>query len=420
MKLLTPLLIAASLSVPLGAALAQQAAAPAAAASMPANTVRPEVGTGLQAVIDLHKAGKLSEALARLDQTIAAAPSPTPFEQGWLQRTRGLLVLQMDRPAEAVTALEASLATNTLPAQDQLLVEEALLRAHFLGKNYPAAIEWARKAAAHGSTWSGLPSLRTKSLYLSNDFVGAAKDIEARLQANPTVPASEEDLRLLASSYGQAKDQAGYQRTLERLMREYPRPDYWPDMLSRVQRAPGWQQRWDIDLYRLRLAVGAMQEGADYTDLAELASKVGLPVEAQQVLEAGFAKGVLGSGSGAAEAQKLRTTITKLADDDRRNLATPPAKAPTIADARSANTALQTGFALVTVGQAERGLELMKTVVAGPHLNDAAYGRLQLALALHRAGRTPEALDLLRALGTHENLGLLARLWVIALTPKKA
>ena len=137
-------------------------------------------------------------------------------------------------------------------------------------------------------------------------------------------------------------------------------------------------------------------------------------------MEAGYAKGLLGNGSGAAEHQKLRNTVSKLADDDRKNLATPPAKPPTISDGRSAATALSTGFALVTVGQADRGLELMKAAVASPQIADAAYGRLQLALALQRAGRTAEALEGFKALGTHEGLGLLAWLWVIALTPKKS
>jgi hypothetical protein len=81
---------------------------------------------------------------------------------------------------------------------------------------------------------------------------------------------------------------------------------------------------------------------------------------------------------------------------------------------------LSTGAALVSIGQVDRGLELMRAAVAGPHLPDAAWGRLQLALALQAAGRSAEALEGLRGLASNESLGLLARLWAIALTPKKA
>ena len=422
MKLLPPLLIALSLTLPATAVMAQAnaAAAPASAASAAGVVVRPEVRDAIQAVIDLLKTQKTVEALARLDQTISTLPAQTPGEIGVLQRTRGLLALQAERYAEAALALQTALGTGTLSAADQTLMHEALVRATFQLKKYPESMEWLRRLAERGPLSPQMLALRVRALYLSGDYAATAKEIEARIAANPAAAPAEEDLRLLASSYGQIKDTAGYQRTLERLMRDHMRPEYWPDMLSRVPRATGWQPRWDLDLYRLRLQVGAMQEASDYVELAELASKAGLPVEAQQVLEAGYAKGLLGTGSGAAEHQKLRNTVTKLADDDRKNLATPPAKPPTIADGRSAATALSTGFALVTIGQADRGLELMKTAAGGTLLADPAYGRLQLALALQRAGRTPEALEGLRALAGHEQLGLLARLWVIALTPKKS
>ena len=419
MKLIPPLLIALSLVAPAGVALAQAAAPAASAASAPANAVRQEVYVAMQAVQELFKTNQWAPALARVDQALAQTATPSPYETAVMQRARGLVLLQLQRVADALPALEAALATNALTKEEQLQLQAPLARGHFQVKNYPAALEWMRRAVAAGNNWAGLPAVRARAVYLSGDYPGAVREFESVVNAYTTTPPPDEDLRLLASAYSQVKDFVGYTRVLERLMRDYPRPEYWADMLARVPRVPNWQARWDVDIYRLRLQVGEMKEAADYVELAELANKAGLPVEAQQVMEAGYAKGLLGSGSGAAEHQKLRITVSKLADDDRKNLATPPAKPPTIADGRSAATALSTGFALVTVGQTDRGLELMKAAVASPQIADAAYGRLQLALALQRAGRTAEALEGFKALGTHEGLGLLARLWVIALTPKK-
>ena len=95
MKLLPPLLIALSLTLPATAVMAQAAAAaPASAASAAGVVVRPEVRDAIQAVIDLLKTQKTVEALARLDQTISTLPAQTPGEIGVLQRTRGLLALQ--------------------------------------------------------------------------------------------------------------------------------------------------------------------------------------------------------------------------------------------------------------------------------------------------------------------------------------
>lgn len=412
MKTLLALTLALAVAMP--AAQAQTAApAAASAASAPTLTVRAEVVAAMREAIELHGAGKAADALARIDKVLAELATPTPPEIAVLQRTRGLLALQLDRPAEAVRSLELALAQGLLQPADVVLAQDALARAQFALKNYPAALDWARKAIAGGSRSAALPNVVARSLYLSNDFAGAAQALEARLAAGEKL--GENDVRILASSYAQAKDDAGYTRTLERLLREHPRPEYWPDLMARAQRQPGWQPRHDIDLYRLRLLVDAMEVADDYLLLADMTSRAGLPVEAEQVLEAGYAKGVLGKGPGAAEHQKMRASIARAASEDRQNLPANAARLGAAGDARSAAVALSTGAALVSIGQAERGLELMKAALAGP-LADQDQGRLQLAIALHRAGRTPEALEQLRSVATHPTLGLLARLWTTALT----
>jgi len=415
MKLLAPPLVALALLAPFLAPAQTPAAAPAASA--PVLSVRAEVRTALQAAIDLHRGGKAGEALATLDKAIAELKTPaTPVETAFLQRTRGLLLLQLEQYPASVTALQTAIAADVLPAADKLQMTEALMRAQFQAKNYPAAVEAGRQAGALGSSWTGLAPLLTRAYFLASDFAGTARHIEERLAKR--MPVNEEDLRILATSYTRIKDEDGYTRTLERLMREHPKPDYWPDLLSRAQRQPGWQQRYDIDLFRLRLAVDAMDEANDYLVLADLAGRAGLPAEALAVLEAGYAKGVLGKGSGADEHQKMRTQYTRLAADDRAALTAGSARPPSAADTRSATTTLTTGTALFSIGQTERGLEYMKVAVGGP-LPDVAQAQLQYAVALQRAGRAADAAPLFQSLSAHPTLGLMTRLWQIALNPKK-
>lgn len=415
MKLLAPPLFALALLGPLS--VAAQTPPAAAPASAPVLAVRAEVRTALQAAIEQHRGGKAGDALATIDKAIAELKTPpSPVETAFLQRTRGLLLLQLEQYPAAVTALQAALAADVLPAADKLQMTEALMRAQFQAKNYPAAVAAGRQAATLGSTWNGLAPLLTRALFLANDFAGTTQHIEQRLQAR--TPVGEEDLRILATSYTRIKDEAGYTRTLERLMREHPKAEYWPDLLARAARQPGWQARHDIDHFRLRLVVDAMDEANDYLVLADLAGRAGLPAEALAALEAGYAKGVLGKGSGAAEHQKMRAQYTKLAGEDRANLTGGTLRPPSAADARAAATTLTTGAALVAVGQAERGLEYMKAALGGP-LPDPAQAQLQYAVALHRAGRTAEAAKLFETLSGHETLGMLSRLWVIALNPKK-
>jgi hypothetical protein len=131
------------------------------------------------------------------------------------------------------------------------------------------------------------------------------------------------------------------------------------------------------------------------------------------VLDAGFAKGVLGKGSGAAEQQKLRAAVSKQANDDRKSLSAAGSGAPQVADARSAMLTFNTGAAMVAAGQAERGLELMKAALGGP-LQDPMQARLQYGQALTQAGRTADAAEQFKIVGAADGIGLLARLWSAA------
>ncbi len=404
------------LALPAAAQSTAAPAAPASAASAPAFGVRPELATQLNQAIEQARTGKVAEAKAVVDQALAATANPLPAETTALQRMRGLLALQLSQTAEGVQALEAALAVNAQAPSDQLQCEEALARAHFALKSYPAAVQWAQKAQSHGSKAPTVQTVLVRATYLQNDYAGTIRLLEAQQAA---APLPLDDLRILAASYGQIKDDAKYLPLVERLLSEHGRSEYWPDLLSRVPLQAGWQPRWDIDLYRLRLQQDQMDEADDYLVLADLASRAGLPGEAQKVLDAGFAKGILGKGSKAADQQKMRATVTKQAADDRANLATTAARAPSISDARAANATFNTGAALVSAGMADRGLELMKTALGGP-LPDAAQARLQYGQALQAAGKTAEAAEQFKALGGQGGIGLLARLWLAAVTPKKS
>jgi hypothetical protein len=412
---LSILFLGLSLSAP---AVRAQAAVPAsAAASAPSYAVRPELGSALNQAIELFRGGKVAEAKARVDQALAATATPQPAEVTVMQRLRGLFALQLNQIEEAVKALEAAMAVNAQTAQDQLLCEESLARAHFNLKAYPAALDWARKAQSHGSKSAAVQSVLVRSTYLQNDHAGTIKLLEAQQQREGTL--TLDDLRILAASYGHAKDDVNYVRLAERLLSEHGRTEYWPDLMSRVQRQAGWQQRWDIDVYRLRLQLDMMDEADDYLVLAEMAAKVGLPAEAQKVLDAGFAKGMLGKGAQAAEHRQLRASVTKQAEDDRQSLAAAAARPPAVTDARAATNTFNTGAALVSAGQSGPGLELMKAALAGP-LPDAAQARLQYGQALHQAGRGADAAEQFKAVATHDTLGMLARLWLAASAPKKS
>lgn len=408
----TALLLACAAPAVQAQAQPAAAAAPAAsAASAPAFTVRPEVGTALNQAIDLFRAGKADQARATIEQAQTAIPNLQPAEATVLNRVRGLVEMQLEQYAAAAQSLQAALAAGAQSPQDALQCREALARAYFNLKAYADAAKAAREAQAAGSKAAAVQAVLVRATYLQNDFKGSVDLLEA--QARREGKLALEDLRLLASAYGNLKDDANYIRLAEQLLREHGRQEYWPDLMARVQRQPGWQPRWDIDLYRLRLQRGMMEEPDDYLVLAEMAAKAGLPAEAQQVLDAGFAKGVLGKGAAAAEQERLRASITRQARDDRASLETAAARPPALGDARAAANTFNTGAALVAIGTFEPGLALMKAAL-GASLPDGDQARLQYGQALAAAGKPTEAAAAFQQLADRPGLGLLARLWALA------
>lgn len=391
------------------------AAAPASAASAPLFAVRSEVGKALNEAVDLFRAGKVAEARDRVEKAQAAVADPQAAERSVMHRLRGLFAMQLGRMPEAAQQLEAAIGAGAQSPQDQLLCLESLARVQFNLKAYPTAVDWARKAQAAGSKSAPVQAVLVRATYLQNDYKGTIQLLEAQDKSSPL---TMEDLRILASSYGQTKDDANYVRLAERLLRDHGRTEYWADLLSRVQRQPGWQARWDVDLFRLRFALDQMDEAEDYLVLAEMTARAGLPAEAQKVLDAGYTKGTLGKGPAAAEHQKVRSAVTRQASDDRQSLAGVAARPAAASDARSAASTFNTGAALVAAGQAERGLEWMKAALAGP-LADPAQARLQYGQSLHLAGRTAEAAEQFKSLAAHESLGLLARLWAAAVATRR-
>jgi hypothetical protein len=223
---------------------------------------------------------------------------------------------------------------------------------------------------------------------------------------------TEATLRREAASQAAAGDDKAYLHTLEQLLRYHPSAAYWRERIQRLQRESSFDPLLLIDSYRLLFAVGAMEDAPEYTSLAELTLQANLPGEAKQVLDAGFAAGVLGAGPDAATHEALRKRVHKLADDDARQLA----RAADPGAGARADLRVATGLAYSTEGQAERGIALVEQGLAQADVTQPARARLRLAWVSARAGHDDAARAILQSLqDSGGSLGEIARLWLIHL-----
>ena len=402
--------VAIALACGVGSAAAQTPAAPAAG-DVAAKTLRPEVATPVNAAQEAARAGQKEQAEAKLREAAAVA-NLSMFEQAVIERGRASVSLSSRDWAQAIRSLEVVVASNQFGGADQLQMVELLSKLTYQEKDYLRAVSWLRRYQQEGGSDASLRDLLPQALYLANEHKAAAEELETRLTADEAAgrTPTEQTLRLLSSSYVQAKDDAGYVRALERMALSYPKPEYWSELLARVTKQPGFSERLWLDVYRLRFAANLMRSADEYVEMAQLALNAGYPAEALKVIDRGLSLSLLGNGKDAANHTALRERASKAAEKDSTDLGRAESSARS---AREGDALVNVGLVHVTSGAPAKGVPLMEQGLAKGNLRRADEARLHLGLALWQAGRKDDAVKVLADVKGNDGSAGLARVWSV-------
>lgn len=393
-----------------GAAHAQDK--PAAAAEAPKDTVRPEIFKLVDPaqIKPLMDAKNYDEVKSRLTQA-DALPNKTPYEEFVLNRMRISVASATGDNATVTTALESVINSGKLSQAEQRDFIMALGNMYYNSKDYAKAITWFTRYQTETGDTKVRPYI-IRSYYFNNDFATAKtelqKDLDAAQKAG-TAPKLEE-LQLLANTGAKTKDQATYLVAVENLVRYYPNDDYWMDLLSRTQGKSTYSTRFALDIYRLEKAAVSKMNPEDYTEMADLALLAGQPIEAKQVLDAGFANGTLGTGPNADKQKKLRAQADKQAADDQKNIGSGEASAR---KAKNGTGLVNLGYAYVTMGQHDKGIGLIQEGIAKGGLQNAEDAKLRLGYSYAMAGKKEDAIKTLETVTGADGRADLARYWIM-------
>ena len=374
--------------------------------------VRPEVGKPLQAAQDLMKSNKFKDALARVREA-DAVPAKTPYESYMIERMRASAATGAKEGDTAIKAYEAVVASGKAPAADQIKIIEALATGYYNARDYPSAIKWGARYFKEGGTGGQIRTLMIQSQFQSGDFAASAResltDIEADEKAG-RAPA-EDKLLLLANSYLRQKNNSGYIATIEKLLNYYPKKSLWADIISRLQKKPGFSDRLALDVYRLQLATGNLSSTSDYMEMAQLALQAGFAAEGKKVIEEGFSSGALGKGAEADRHKRLRDLANKKIAEAEKSAAAELADANA---AKDGNALVRLGYSQVTAGQAAKGVESIETGIKKGGLKRPEDARLYLGMAYIQAGQKAKGISILKSIRGYEGgVGDIANLWVL-------
>lgn len=398
--------------------VATVALAATATLSLAQDALRPDVGRPLQAAQELIKSQKYKEALAKVREA-DGVPNKNANENYMVERMRIAAASGAGDADTAAKSFEALKATGKLPAAEQLRMLESLAGTYYRAKDYAKTVTWGKRYLAEGGSNAQIRTLVIQSQYLGGDYAGAAKELVVEVHADDKAGrvTPEDRLKLLLNAAQRANDNASYVMAMEHLVTHYPKKEYWADMLARMQRKPSFSDRLVLDTYRLMLATGSMRNANDYMEMAQLAVQAGLTGEAKQVVDKGFAAGVLGVGT-PAEAdrhRRLKDLVIKRSVEEKQGMAAREAEAT---GAKSGEDLVNVGFSQTFLGEPKKGIALMEKGIAKGGLKRADDARLHLGIAYLLAGETGRAQSTLKGVSGNDGTADLARLWTLVARQK--
>ena len=285
---------------------------------------------------------------------------------------------------------------------------QSIAIAHYNKKDYAEAARWAQRYFKEGGTDAAMRTVMLQSYYLGNDCASVNKMLG---NGSEERKASEEELQILANCYQRQKDTGGYVAAIEKLVLYYPKKDYWVDLLSHVQRKPGFaSDRLAVHVYRLRMALAMPLDTNDYMEMAQLALQAGVPAEAKAIVDKGYDSKALGTGKEAERHQRLRDLVNKSLAESQKNRAKDEADATASKDG---NDLVRVGLNYVYEGNADKGLALIEQGIKRGGLKRPDDAKLLYGEALLQAGHKGRAAAVFKEVRGTDGTADLARLWVL-------
>lgn len=378
-----------------------------AAGSLPAQAegVRPEVGKPLQAAQELIKRHKGREAMAEIAKA-EAVPNRTAYENQIIAQMKAAASSSSGDNDATIRNNMAVLDSGKVSGREATALVQGIAVAYYNKHEYGEAAKWTQRYFKEGG---GDPAMRT--VLLQSYYLGGDCNSVNKMLGNEERKASEEELQILANCYLRDRDTGGYVNAIERLVVSYPKPQYWTDLLSRVQKKPGFaSDRLGVHVYRLRMATGNLSKTEDYMEMAQLALQAGVPSEAKQIVDKGYDTHALGTGPEAARQQRLRDLITKNLAESQKNRARDEAEALA---AKDGNDLVRIGMNYVYEGNASKGISLVDQGIKKGGLKRPDDAKLLLGEAELKAGQRQRAVQTFREVRGNDGTADIARLWIL-------
>lgn len=372
-----------------------------------------EVGLPLQEAKKAIDKRQWDAALVQLKKA-QAVTSKKPHEEYWINEMLAAVYTAQKNYAEAIRVTEANLNSGRVPPGEVGAKVKTLAQMYLSARNYPKAIDY-------GSRWiksnPGDPVAYEQvanAHYQAGDCKGATRvmqqGIETARKAGQTP--KQNWLQLKLDCQHKLNDEAGMTATREQLVRYYPSKDNWKAVLANVYNQPTNDDRATLNLFRLMLDLGVLEQPKDYKEMAEMAIASGTPAEAVGVLEKGFADKKLDG--------KDRPRFERLLNNAKTQLQAARAETTKLEqEAKGASTGeadVRLGGRYLASGDYEKAVEALKRGLNKGGFKGADEAQLMLGRAHLKLKQKDQAKKAFGAVPDDSKLAQVAQLWGVYAT----
>ena len=404
--------IAFALTLAMGV-LSGPALVSSAQAAEPANKVTTKaVAEPLKKAQEAMKAKQWDAALSAIKQA-QAVEKKTPFEAYQIDEFLSYVLIQQKKFSEATPVFERMLNSGFMPPEQVDERTKTVAQLYFQIKDYKKSAEWAKKWLDKHPGDETMSVLLGQSYYLLNDYKNAAATMGAvanSAEKGGRTP-QENWLQIVLSSQFKLENKDGIADALKKLVRYYPKSEYWENLLD-IYRRRDTSDRVTLGFYRLMNEVGTLKQDDDYMETAQLAIDAGVPGEAQAVMEKGVQNGTLKSDDKTKQGRydRLLAGAKKSATTDKASLAQ-LAKEAEKATQGQAYVAL--GQAYLSYGMFDEAIDALKKGLAKNGVTDVDEAQISLGIAYLRKNQKDLARQAFKTVKAESKWHNLAELWEI-------
>jgi tetratricopeptide (TPR) repeat protein len=371
------------------------------------------VGVPLQAAQKAMQAKQWDTALAELKKA-QAVEKRTPVEDYQIDEFLGYIYAQQKKYKEAATVFERMINSGQMPPDQVDDRTKVVAQMYFQEKDYKKAAELSKKWLDKHPNNEEMSVVLGQSYYLLNDFKNAGtvmSGVVSNMEKAGQTPKENYIQLVLSSYYKQDQTGPGVADALKKMVRYYPKPEYWENLLD-IYRRKKTSDRVTLGYYRLMNDVGVLKDRGDFQEASQLAIEAGVPGEAQQIMQKGIESGPLKTDDKTEQGRydRLLTAATKQATSDRASLAQ---QAKDAEKATQGQPDVGLGQAYISYGMYDEAIAALQRGLKKGGVTDPDEAQISLGIAYLKKGQKDQARQAFKAVKPDSKWSELAELWAL-------